>query len=421
MKKANLYLFLGALASLGAIAFATAIAMEAPYEDFSEKIFNLGVMLFFSLLLMVELNYVLLPHGRTISGSFGIVLATMLVYNTVTAVSIAVSASVITGGFLKSRSKEPVLFRTAQYALVYSAGGIAMELISQHIPGIAHEDFTRMLLLGGVVLFVYLILHIPLNNAYLKILGALDKKTGWAEEELRQQTGNRHEILATIFLFPVAVTMAFSYKTINIPFIPIILAVLCILTVRYLGQMQLHKKLWGQANLDGLLGIFNRRYMLSKLAEELRIAQLYRRSLSIMLIDLDNFKDVNDTHGHLSGDHVLQAVTKTVKASIRSADIPARFGGDELLVIMPGTPLEGAFVIASRLREEVAALRLTAEDGRPIAITVSVGVAAIAEDEEGKTKVTPLSLIRNVDQALYKAKSAGRNRVAGAGGQAQEM
>ncbi len=420
MKRANLSLFLGALTSLGAIAFAIAIAKEAPYEDSPEKIFNLGVILFFVLLVMVELNYVLLPHGRTISGSFGIVLATMLVFNTVIAVSIAVSASVITGGFLKSRPKEPVLFRTAQYALVYSAGGIAMQLISQHIPGIVKKDFTRMLLLGGVVLFVYLILHIPLNNVYLKMLGTLDKKTGWAEEELRQQTGNRHEIITTIFLFPVAVTMAFSYKALNIPFIPIILAVLCILTVRYLGQMQLHKKLWGQANLDGLLEIFNRRYMLAKLAEELRIAQLYRRSLSTMLIDLDNFKEVNDTHGHLTGDHVLKAVTKTVNTSIRSADIPARFGGDELLVIMPGTPLEGAFVIASRIRKEVAALRLTGEDGRSISVTVSVGVAAIAEDAEVKTEVTPLSLIQNVDQALYKAKSEGRNRAKGADGQAQK-
>ncbi len=413
MKRKKITLLVWGMAFLGAVAFALSVAMrarEAPGPLLGD-IAELHVLLFFVLNLLVELNYVLLPHGRTLSGGFGIILATMLVFNTMVAVLIAVSGTIIVGGVLKRRPKEPVFFRAAQYALVYSLAGMAMAMYGQLVPEIDPGGFSRMLAQGGIVMAVYLILHVPISNLYMGMLDGMDEKSGWVEEELRQQTGSRYEVMGTVLLFPIAVTMAHSYDAVEIPIVPVILAVLCIITVRYISQIQLHKKLWGQANRDELLDVYNRRYMLVQLSEEMEKAQRYRRPLSIILIDLDNFKKINDKHGHLTGDRLLQAVTDAIASSLRSADTLARFGGDELAIIMPETLLEGAVVIASRVREKIATQKLNVGNGRTIATTVSIGVASLAESPENRQNETSSALIDRADKALYKAKEAGRNCV----------
>ncbi len=413
--------FLASIAVLGAVAFGIAVHLvsaDMPVASLHEEMLSLGVFLFFSLSILVEINYVLLPHGRIISGGLGIILAAMLVFNTVIAVIIAVAGTVITGGVLKNRPKEPVFFLAAQYALVYSLGGIAMMLLHPLIIGITGEAFIQMLLAGAVVTGVYLVFHIPLNNAYISLLSKIHEKTGWVEEELRRQTGYRYEILCALFLYPIAVTMAYSYEAAHqIPFIPVILGILCILFVRYIGQKQLQKKLWGQANRDELLGVYNRRYMLARLTDEVRMAQLYERPLSIMLIDIDRFKEVNDSNGHLTGDHVLRFVTDVVATSIRGSDTLARFGGDELLVIMHETPIEGAIVIASRIRRRVAEYVFTGKNDRCFSITVSVGVSSLPDDPGKRATETPLGLIVSADEALYAAKKEGRNQVRPSPGQ----
>jgi len=122
--------------------------------------------------------------------------------------------------------------------------------------------------------------------------------------------------------------------------------------------------------------------------------------LSLLLLDIDHFKAVNDRHGHDVGDRVLQSVAKRLSTSLRSSDLLARWGGEEFAILLPGTPLKGAATFADRLRAQVAEQRL-----HGISITVSIGISALRPGEG------PEALLRRVDAALYHAKNAGRNSV----------
>ncbi len=405
-------IFLLIVSGLGAMAFALLclIYSRDAAEPFYGDIVLLHIFLFFTLKLMVELNYVMLPHGRTLSGGFGIVLAAMLVFNSVTAVLIAMLSPVLIGILQRDHPKEPVFFRTSRYTLVYSLCGIAMHIAARFLPGTA--DGLEMILLGGVVTVVYLAANLPLSSIYATMLGDLeDRSKLWVKEELRQQAGRRYEITGTIFLYPIAVTMAYSYDELGVPFLPVILAVLCIFTVRYIGQMQSHKRLSQQINRDHLLGVLNRRGMIARLAEEINMARRFKKPLSVVLVDLDGFKEINDTHGHLTGDRVLKQVTEDIESSVRSADSIARFGGDELTIIMPETPAEGALVIASRIREKIGRREFNGNDGNNFQVTLSMGISSLPMEVEAVHQETPSTLIGRADEALYRAKADGRNCV----------
>ena len=163
------------------------------------------------------------------------------------------------------------------------------------------------------------------------------------------------------------------------------------------------------ATVDALTGLNNRRWLDGRLD---RIIDRHRRdgaSLSIIMLDVDHFKRFNDDYGHLAGDEVLAAVGRTLLSSLRPTDLAVRYGGEEFLVILPGTDLEGADRAAQRLRAVVLSMKVVSSDGSPLPrVTVSLGVAALAEQGA-------LSLIKRADDALYRAKRAGRNRVELAG------
>ncbi len=159
------------------------------------------------------------------------------------------------------------------------------------------------------------------------------------------------------------------------------------------------------AIVDPLTGVNNRRYLDSHLAAMLAQASAQRKPVSVMLLDIDHFKRVNDTHGHEAGDAVLRGFSARVKSTIRGADLLARMGGEEFVVAMPDTTVEVAWKVAERLREAVAATPFAVRDDLTIPITVSVGVAT---REEG---VDADDLLRRADRALYRSKSDGRNRV----------
>ena len=167
-------------------------------------------------------------------------------------------------------------------------------------------------------------------------------------------------------------------------------------------EVRLNKELEHLSTSDGLTGLYNRRYLDAKLTEELSRVGRYCSDLSIFLFDVDHFKKFNDTHGHDQGDRVLQSLAETVKESLRAIDIPCRYGGEEFLVILPETDLEGARVIAERVRESI---EKTLVDG--LSVTVSIGVAST-----GRGTVTDLlQFIQMADKALYMGKEAGRNVV----------
>jgi diguanylate cyclase (GGDEF)-like protein len=170
-----------------------------------------------------------------------------------------------------------------------------------------------------------------------------------------------------------------------------------------------NERLKNLASRDSLTEIFNRRYFLELAAYELDRAKRNGRPVSLLMVDLDHFKRVNDTHGHAAGDDVLKGVVACIKAHLRDIDLFARIGGEELIVLMPETDLSAARLVAERLRIAIAATRF-ALSGEQVAITASFGLALAKQPPE------PLpDLMERADQALYAAKRGGRNRVEEAG------
>lgn len=164
-------------------------------------------------------------------------------------------------------------------------------------------------------------------------------------------------------------------------------------------------QLYERATVDALTGLYFRSFFERRLMEEAARARRINGSLSVLLGDIDHFKRFNDTYGHSTGDDVLRLVAQTIRRNIREDDIAARFGGEEMLVLMPDTPLEGAMVLAERLREAVSSATLEGPGGEPLHVTISIGVATLGPGEE------PHEMMEHADQAMYLSKKAGRNRV----------
>jgi diguanylate cyclase (GGDEF)-like protein len=157
---------------------------------------------------------------------------------------------------------------------------------------------------------------------------------------------------------------------------------------------------------DGLTGLFNHREFQRRLGNEIERNQRYGHPFSLLLIDIDYFKQINDQHGHLAGDVVLKVLAEAIQGGIRTIDIASRYGGEEFAVILPETGLAGALVVAEQIRGHVAGLRIPAPSGQPLSRTVSIGVATVPEDADRREQV-----IDAADKALYLAKFAGRDRV----------
>ena len=160
-----------------------------------------------------------------------------------------------------------------------------------------------------------------------------------------------------------------------------------------------------QLETDSLTGLKNRDYFIKTARTELERVARYRQPLALLMVDIDHFKQINDTHGHLAGDEVLKSVTLVLSDMVRANDCLARLGGEEFAVLMPQTGLEQAYTAAERLRAAIAQVRCHLQDAE-VRPTVSVGIAVAAEGGE-----TLSSLMRRSDLAMYEAKAQGRNCV----------
>ena len=158
---------------------------------------------------------------------------------------------------------------------------------------------------------------------------------------------------------------------------------------------------------DPLTGLYNRRYMETHLGTLIDQAANRGKSISLLVIDIDYFKAVNDTHGHDVGDHVLQEFATRVSSNIRSIDMACRYGGEEFVLVMPDTDMTLAYRIGERLRQVVASVPFDVSVSKgPLDITISIGIATMQGPDD-----TPEAVLKRADQALYRAKRDGRNRV----------
>ncbi len=171
-------------------------------------------------------------------------------------------------------------------------------------------------------------------------------------------------------------------------------------------------RLFESATYEELTGLLRREAILEQLDRELERALRYGRPLTIAMADLDHFKEVNDRHGHLAGDSLLRRMSQILAGGLRSTDWIGRYGGEEFLLVLPETGMEGAAAVAEKIRDRVQGTLVPLDDGTPVHVTVSIGLASL-EEAAGRApgKVTARDLIAAADRSLYAAKNAGRNRV----------
>jgi diguanylate cyclase (GGDEF)-like protein len=165
-------------------------------------------------------------------------------------------------------------------------------------------------------------------------------------------------------------------------------------------------QLYAMAVTDGLTGLYLRRYFDLRMIEEFDQAQRYQRLFSILMLDVDHFKQFNDTHGHPTGDLILQQFARLIRGNIRKTDICCRYGGEEIAVILPETKLNEAAVLANKLCTGTRNHAFEGANRQKLSVTVSIGVTEYAD-----TFADPSAMVQVADNALYRAKQLGRNRV----------
>ncbi|MCD8024438.1 MAG: sensor domain-containing diguanylate cyclase [Candidatus Gastranaerophilales bacterium] len=165
-------------------------------------------------------------------------------------------------------------------------------------------------------------------------------------------------------------------------------------------------KLYELATKDGLTKLYINRHFMTLLENEIRRCTRYKHNLSLIMIDIDDFKLVNDRHGHLAGDQILREVSNQILTTVRKIDVPARYGGEEFVIMLPETNKEGAAIIAERLRKNISSISITTNDEKVITATVSMGISQFPDHGQ-----IPQDIIEKADKALYNSKRNGKNVV----------
>ncbi|MFC1508531.1 diguanylate cyclase [Candidatus Omnitrophota bacterium] len=195
-----------------------------------------------------------------------------------------------------------------------------------------------------------------------------------------------------------------------------ILSTICLLGIIYYFTVtlmrkleKLQKEIERLAVTDVLTGSYNRRFLYLKLNEEVEKSKRYDHDLSCVILDIDFFKKVNDTYGHIIGDKVLKQTVDIIKANCRTSDIVARYGGEEFVILLPETNLDGSYTVSEKIRKAISSFKFSGDQGKVISISVSLGVYAITP--KYLHEITTIdNIIKNADDALLQAKNSGRDR-----------
>ena len=172
-------------------------------------------------------------------------------------------------------------------------------------------------------------------------------------------------------------------------------------------ESKFHEEIYRLTTIDGLTQAYNKRYFQETLERELNRAMRYGRAMSLVMFDIDHFKQINDTHGHLAGDYVLRELANIVSQNIRREDVFARYGGEEFALVLPEVELEGAAQVCEKLRAKIEEKHFMFAQKR-IKVTVSLGIRTATRAEQD---ITGTDFIAQADAKLYQAKQSGRNRV----------
>ncbi len=183
------------------------------------------------------------------------------------------------------------------------------------------------------------------------------------------------------------------------------------LLARHVATVFENVRLFESATYESLTGLLRRETILEQLGRELERVRRYHRPLTIAMADLDHFKEVNDRYGHLAGDALLKRISQVAVAGLRSTDWMGRYGGEEFLLVLPETDIEGACDVAEKIRGLVQRTAVEMEDGTLARVTISIGLASLADVPVKEGRITPRDLIAAADRSLYAAKDGGRNRV----------
>ena len=169
--------------------------------------------------------------------------------------------------------------------------------------------------------------------------------------------------------------------------------------------VQYQQHLEYQTQIDSLTGLFNRRAFEKKISDEFERAKRYHHPLSLLILDIDNFKNINDTFGHHGGDSALMRISETLRAKTRQSDFPSRYGGEEFVLILPNTDQESALQVANKIQDEIRACAF-GNTNKHFSLTVSIGISSISNQDYSDWN----QMLQDADRALYVAKNNGKDR-----------
>ena len=267
------------------------------------------------------------------------------------------------------------------------------------------DSYLKILYLSSVFSDFF---NLPDKTKYLSLLKNYSDKQGYSEQyDIEEITLQIQKQTDEVFpLFEIKVSEEVDYSNIIDEARKELINVSESFISRFAEQQIQMERLRELATHDGLTGLVNYQRFHEVLETELARAQRYKRPLSLVFSDIDFFKKINDTYGHLAGDHALKSLSKFMQDHVRKTDIVARYGGEEFGIILPETPLKNAIVAIERIRKKVSELQIMYE-GKKISVTISFGIVGYSFGKD----ISKNELIKSADAALYEAKRTGRNKI----------